>query len=45
MEWWVRREDFIKYVADINFKNEDLNNPSEQLTRDIRDYYGDTRKR
>lgn len=45
MEWWVRREDFMKYVIDTNFKNEDLNNPSEQLTRDVRDYYNDTRKR
>lgn len=45
MEWWVRREDFMKYVIDVNFKNEDLNNPSEQLTRDVRDYYNDTRKR
>lgn len=44
LEWWVRRADFARYVMGLRFSDDEMRNPSEQLARNIRDYFHDTRK-
>ena len=44
LEWWIRRADFARYVINLKFEDAEMRNPSEQITRNIREYFHDTRK-
>ena len=43
LEWWVKKEDFIRYVINIRFDNDQLANPADRIHREYSEYYGDTR--